>query len=735
MGIGFLNLALLAGLAALAIPPIIHFLNRRRHDVVDWGAMQFLLVSPAKRRRFMMEELLLMALRMALIALLVLAFAAPYVSGSLVANWTRPPRDTVLLLDGSYSMQQSDGKTASPWEQAMRWSDDWLQSAHAGDRVAFFLATQPPQPIMAELTTDQTAIREALAQLPPPTGNADWPRSVADAWTLLRDQGQARRRDIILLTDHQKYGWADAATLIQWQTLARRIHSEREAGKDDPALVTPSLWAVKLGSERAGPNLRLAPLSSARTVAGVGQRLRFTTTLYWEGIHDRRPPRKIEVTIGTETHNLTLPEVLESDAGRLPLSFEHRFTKAGVQLVSVAVIPEEGQDTLAPDNQQHLALEIVQELPVLIIDGDQRVDAESASYFLTRAFADPADKTKTSFVMSRVVLHSNFGVETALAKTPPRVVILADVPRLTQPQLASLTRFVESGGGLLIVLGPRAEREFYNEQLYRDGKGLLPARLDRVETVKAEQAIMLDVKRFVHPALELFRAEPDCTLGQAAYTRWWKATAETQNRGSPVALFSNGDPWLFEKTYGQGRVIMSTLPMDRSWDGHLPKTWEFPVLAHELIFALADARSGGFNLAPGEALRLQGDPPVLPTSVTLFKPDGTATTRTASQWPFLWSNLGPPGVYRVRVGDGPAQPVVVHADARESDLTPASDTERQQVADLLGLHYLDDLSSLDRAGSECPSQEIWWLFLLGGMGLFCMELWLTRRMALARGRG
>ena len=55
MSIGFLNLVLLAGLAALAIPPIIHFLSPRRHDIVDWGAMQFLLVSPAKRRRFMIE--------------------------------------------------------------------------------------------------------------------------------------------------------------------------------------------------------------------------------------------------------------------------------------------------------------------------------------------------------------------------------------------------------------------------------------------------------------------------------------------------------------------------------------------------------------------------------------------------------------------------------------------------------------------------------------------------------
>ena len=36
------NPAMLLGLASLAIPLVIHFLNRRRNVVVDWGAMQFL---------------------------------------------------------------------------------------------------------------------------------------------------------------------------------------------------------------------------------------------------------------------------------------------------------------------------------------------------------------------------------------------------------------------------------------------------------------------------------------------------------------------------------------------------------------------------------------------------------------------------------------------------------------------------------------------------------------------
>ena len=59
MSFGLLNALMLLGLAGLAIPPIIHLLNRRRFDVVDWGAMQFLQISETTRRRLLIEELLL----------------------------------------------------------------------------------------------------------------------------------------------------------------------------------------------------------------------------------------------------------------------------------------------------------------------------------------------------------------------------------------------------------------------------------------------------------------------------------------------------------------------------------------------------------------------------------------------------------------------------------------------------------------------------------------------------
>src|SRR3989442_10741193 len=105
----FFNMRMRPGLAAVAIPPIIHLLNRRRFDVVDWGAMQFLQISEVTRRRLMLEEVLLMLLRMGLLAVLVFALAGPFVIVSLPAALaSRPSRDVVLILDGSASMAATD---------------------------------------------------------------------------------------------------------------------------------------------------------------------------------------------------------------------------------------------------------------------------------------------------------------------------------------------------------------------------------------------------------------------------------------------------------------------------------------------------------------------------------------------------------------------------------------------------------------------------------------------------
>src|SRR5690348_5077489 len=110
----FANPLLLAGLAAVVIPPVVHFFSRRRYDEVEWGAMQFLRLGPRSRRKVLLERWLLLAVRMAALGLLALALAGPSVRSSWLARAEdRPPRTTVVLVDASGSAgYRHDGRTA-----------------------------------------------------------------------------------------------------------------------------------------------------------------------------------------------------------------------------------------------------------------------------------------------------------------------------------------------------------------------------------------------------------------------------------------------------------------------------------------------------------------------------------------------------------------------------------------------------------------------------------------------
>src|SRR4051794_2695425 len=79
---GVLNAAMLVGLLGATLPVIIHFLNRRRDPVIDWGAMQFLDLGRRSRNRIRLTELLLMLARIALLAAVALALARPFLAAS-----------------------------------------------------------------------------------------------------------------------------------------------------------------------------------------------------------------------------------------------------------------------------------------------------------------------------------------------------------------------------------------------------------------------------------------------------------------------------------------------------------------------------------------------------------------------------------------------------------------------------------------------------------------------------
>src|SRR3990172_2154635 len=102
----FLNPALLFGLAAAAIPVILHLLNLRKLRTVDFSTLTFLKeLQQSRIRRLKLRQVLLLIVRTLMVVFIVLAFARPALRGSLPSAFGGDAGATIaIVLDDSYAI-------------------------------------------------------------------------------------------------------------------------------------------------------------------------------------------------------------------------------------------------------------------------------------------------------------------------------------------------------------------------------------------------------------------------------------------------------------------------------------------------------------------------------------------------------------------------------------------------------------------------------------------------------
>jgi hypothetical protein len=267
MSFDFINPLMLAGLAGLSLPILAHLLSKKKYDVVEWGAMQFLELGRNTRRKVRLEEFLLLLLRMGLIALIAVALSRPWVSGGWLANLvSTQSRDVVLVIDGSYSMGW-EGKAVTPHAAAIQWAHTFLEDLRPGDTVTLIDAREQVRPVLESPTFDFELVRDELNKLPPPAGSANLAEAASRAVQLLSRTSNLAR-DVIVLTDGQARGWA-----ADDQNLWTRFDDLRQ----QPS-VEPRMWVVDVDGEETGGRINFSverlQLSRELTVADFPVRIK-----------------------------------------------------------------------------------------------------------------------------------------------------------------------------------------------------------------------------------------------------------------------------------------------------------------------------------------------------------------------------------------------------------------------------------------------------------------------------
>ena len=236
----FLNPWLLLGLMGVGLPILAHLLSRRRFDIVEWGAMQFLNPSRKTRRRLKLEELLLLLLRIGLVALIVFAVTRPIIPGGWLSGYrSNGSRTVVIIIDGSNSMSRSEGVN-SVHQNAIRRASEFLKTLDGDDSAALIDARDHPMAVIESPLRDFRAVEDQMRRLPPPGGACGMLAAVEKAIAIL-GRSSASAREVVVFTDRQGNGWKSA--------------NEAEWTRFDDLLkfpaVRPNIWVVDVAPHLA----------------------------------------------------------------------------------------------------------------------------------------------------------------------------------------------------------------------------------------------------------------------------------------------------------------------------------------------------------------------------------------------------------------------------------------------------------------------------------------------------
>ena len=734
MSFDVLNPLMLAGLAGIALPVIAHLLSRKKYDVVQWGAMQFLELGRQAKRRIRLEEFLLLALRMGLIALIAIAMARPWLSGSVVSQFSAAPTsDYVLVIDSSYSSDWR-GSAKTPHQQAVRWTTRFLNELAPSDTVAVIDSRDQVEPVVPTLTRDRDFVRKALENLPTPSGTSKLHEAVVRGVQLL-SAGTALSRHVIVVTDGQQLPWrnADEHFWLQLDELRKQ------------ASVPSDVWVVNTQRQQAKRvNYSLDRLQLSRELTVIDFPVRIKTRLRNSGAPGSANRRVFLEVDGQRLAEQTQNIRIEAD-GQATVEFEQRFNKVGTHLV--AVVTED--DNLVADDRAEAVVEITDALPVLLVDGHSQADASKSETFFAKA-ALTAPGNPTPWVAAQVVKPAQLTAD-RLAAT--QVVILANVQRLTDEQVEALNQFVESGGGLAITLGDQVASDWYNSKLFAAGVGLLPAEIKTLETAPKQQddePIGVISESLQLPWLKPFTSGGVESLLAARFTHWFqvepvvaepppeqdKPATAPRIPAVVIAKLSNGAPWIVQRPYGRGRVSLLTSTLDADWTT-FPAKPDYVAFLHELIFDLTSSRISR-NVDVGTALLTNISLNDRPENWQFVDPQGKEDSASAAgteQRPQVrFDATLVPGVYRLRRKDGPPNAIkeqhfVVNFDRTESELTSLTDGEWVELTADNRIRRIEEPADLFTAiKSETARVETWHLLLLLFLAILVGEVVMTRRL-------
>jgi hypothetical protein len=589
----FVHQALTWGFLLALLPLLIHLINMMRHRRVKWAAMEFLLASYKKHRKWVwLKQLLLLLSRIAVVALVVAMLAQLKTRDQWLAIFGGRVTHHYVVLDDSYSMQDRvAGESAidagkrvlaaivgrakqqdSPQKLTLiRYSQTRGAAGNgaadngaagngaadngAADQVADFNA----EPIDSQF--DVTLERKVRAL--EATQLSIGPLEALGMVRQLLAQAKDETSIVYVVSDFRQKDWGSPTelrdTLGQLRRSQAEIHLVNCARSSEPNLGILSMEPADETRAAGVPLFVNVAVKNFGTKAASKIQLKLQSTFYPVGDLASAQPDELKGQVD-DLATLLIDKIEPGET--LTRRVQVYFPQPGKHVVE-ASLPE---DPVEADNRRWCVIDFPDGERVLVVDGS---DEQQQAYYLEAAFR-PLERSNTG-IRPEVKPAAFLRDATLEALNAYSAIYLLDVPRLDGKGAETLDAYVRGGGGLAIYTGPNVNTSYYNTTLYRDGQGLLPAPLGiDVELPPAFDPGEPDLELSNHPIFSFFMGETNTLIRGVKIDRYHKV-ADGWRPGPAqaveiIARTRDRSPLVIEKKHGQGEVVQVLTTLAPDWN-------------------------------------------------------------------------------------------------------------------------------------------------------------------------
>jgi hypothetical protein len=562
-----------AGVLVLA-PIIIHLINRMRFKRIRWAAMEFLLKSQKRnRRRLIIEQLILLALRCLLV--LLVGFLVSRFIGFSLAFMRKQSTLHVVVLDNTLSMSdrwKDKGITpTSSFEEAKRLLKEKVArnavQASSVQHMKVFLLTDLETPIFDERLNEESLKKLAKELDDRAKDPSDLHVAPIEALRKARavfgeKSFDAGEHVFHFLSDFRERDWKDEH--------AKELQNELGGLAEKAKVYLIDTADPNRGDSRQvlvhHDNVGIVDLRPQVTIVPENEPIKLFVTVN-NFTNKKFENLNLTVRVNNEIRFEATQPLQNVPPGLSMHRFQLSFNKQGFNLIQATLDdPADMSETgLKADNDRFAVVEVRNMVDILVIDGDNpnpnkdpaRAPEGSGTYFLEKVLS-----TSKGY---RVVPGRLEDLDKPhLAQYP--CIYLLNVPEIKDQELANLERYVKAGGGVCFFLGDKVKPTEYNRLLYDGGKGIFPAPLslqpteDKVEELER-------VQRLLNREPNLFVRTPTHPLFTSVYEE------DTEHKTDAFFMFLNFDRYYSVpgtarwKEPGQVEELF-TLPNRRSLDAY-----------------------------------------------------------------------------------------------------------------------------------------------------------------------